>query len=211
VKAPRIVIADDHALVRAAVRTVLEAEGFAVCAEAGDADGAVAAVLAIRPELCLLDVHMPGSGIAAARSVLRVAPETAVVMLTVSENDDDLFDALRAGASGYVLKDAPRHALAAALRDVLAGNAALPPVLLARVLDEFRDRRARRVLVRRDRRAALTQREWTVLELLREGLTTADIASRLFVTPATVRSHVSAILEKLGAADRDEAVRLLSP
>jgi DNA-binding NarL/FixJ family response regulator len=207
--AVRVLIADDHPPIRAAVRRILEREGFDVCAEAADAEGAVTAAREARPDVCLLDVHMPGGGIAAASRVLHEHPEAAVVMLTVSEHDEDLFDALCAGASGYLLKGGDPRDLGDALRGAHAGRPALPPELLSRVLHEFRGRRGRRTIVRGGRRASLTEREWAVLELLREGLSTAEMAARLFVTPATVRSHVSAILAKLGAADRREAVQML--
>ena len=151
---------------------------------------------------------MPGGGIAAASAVIRELPETAVVMLTVSEEDDDLFDALGAGASGYLLKGDDPQSIGNALRRVLAGEAAVPPHLLLHVLDEFRGRRGRRVAVG-GHRAALTEREWTVLELLRDGLSTNEIAARLYVAPATIRSHVSAILGKLDVPDRNAAVGLL--
>ncbi len=206
---PRVLVADDHPPIRAAVCNILADNGFDVCAQAGDAEAAVAAARETRPDVCLLDVHMPGSGIAAASAVFRELPETAVVMLTVSESDEDLFDALRAGASGYLLKGDDPHALGGTLRRILAGEAALPPHLLARVLHEFRGRSGRRVLAGGGGRAGLTEREWTVLELLRDGLSTSEIAGRLFVTPATVRSHVSAILAKLGVRDRAAAVGLL--
>jgi DNA-binding NarL/FixJ family response regulator len=209
VSAPRVVVADDHALVRAAVRNVLEREGFEVCGVAADAAEAVSVARETRPDVCLLDIHMPGSGIAAAAELRRVLPEAEIVMLTVSDGEDDLIAALGAGASGYVLKADDESVLVDSLRRVLNGEAVVPPPLLAHVLRELRGRRGRRVMLRRGTRASLTEREWAVLEFLREGLSTAQIAQRLYVTPATVRSHVSAVLAKLEVADRSQAVRLL--
>ena len=209
---PRVLIADDHAPTRAGVRRVLEEAGFTVCAEEADATRAVEAALRVRPDVCLLDVRMPGGGgVAAAAEIARRLPEARIVMLTVSRDDDDLFDALRAGATGYLLKDIERAKLPDALRSVLDGEAQLPASLVARVLDEFRDRQARRRVLLAQRPAAdLRPREWEVLELLRDGLTTAEIAARLFIADVTVRSHVSAILRKLRVPDRKAAVELLA-
>jgi DNA-binding NarL/FixJ family response regulator len=205
----RIVIADDHPAERAGVRMVLEPHGFDVCAEAADAASAVEAVLRERPDVCLLDVDMPGSGIAAAAEISAKRPETAVVMLTVSANEDDLFDALRAGAAGYLLKETNPERLPHALRGVMEGEAALSRALVARVIEEFRERGQRRRVPLAHRRAVdLTSREWEVLELLRHGLSTAEIAKRLFITPVTVRTHVASLLRKLDVPDREAAIRL---
>jgi DNA-binding NarL/FixJ family response regulator len=192
------------------VREALEADaGFEVCGEAPDAPGALELAARERPDLCLLDVHMPGSGIRAAHELATSLPDAAVVMLTVSRNDSDLFDALRVGAAGYLLKDTDPERLPHALRGVLAGEAALPRALVARVIDEFRSKGRRRLSLAGDRGRELTSREWEVLELMRQGLSTREIAERLVVAPVTVRRHVSAILKKLRVADRDAAVRLL--
>jgi two-component system nitrate/nitrite response regulator NarL len=152
---------------------------------------------------------MPGSGIAAAARITAALPETAVVMLTVSRQDEDLFDALRAGASGYLLKGMDEAALGDALHGVLKGEAPLPASLVARLVEEFRDREHRRVAVPQGSTARLTGREWDVLELMRTGASTADISSRLFISQTTVRSHVSTILKKLGVPDREAAVKML--
>jgi DNA-binding NarL/FixJ family response regulator len=205
----RIVVADDHPPTRVGVRTVLEADGFEVCAEASDAPSAVEAVLRERPDVCLLDVDMPGSGIAAAAEITSKRPETAVVMLSVSANEDDLFDALRAGAAGYLLKETNPARLPHALRGVMEGEAALSRTLVARVIEEFRERGQRKRVPLAHRRAVdLTSREWEVLELLRHGLSTAEIAQRLFITPVTVRTHVASLLRKLDVPDRKAAVRV---
>lgn len=207
----RVLVADDHPPTRAGVRRVLEAEGFEVCAEEATGAAAVEAALRERPDVCLLDVRMPeGGGVAAATAIAARLPDTNIVMLTVSRDDADLFDALRAGAQGYLLKDIERTKLPAALRSVLAGEAQLPASLVARVIDDFRHRQDHRRALLRERPAVqLRRREWEVLELLRDGLTTAEISQRLFVAEVTVRSHVSAILRKLRVPDREAAVRLL--
>jgi DNA-binding NarL/FixJ family response regulator len=202
----RVVIADDHAPTRMGVRMSLEEDGFDVVAEAATASAAVAAVVEHRPDVVLLDVHMPGSGISAARSVARAVPDAAVVMLTVSRDDDDLFEALRAGARGYLLKDIDPDRLPHALRGVLDGEAALPRGLVARLVDEFRGRERS---PRPPLAAPLTGREWQVLEGLSEGLSTAQIAERLSVSAVTVRTHVKAVLRKLEVDSREAAVRLV--
>jgi len=206
----RIVIADDHPPTRAAVRAALEGNGFEVCAAVGDADTAVEAARRARPDVCLLDVNMPGGGIRAAGHITAHVPDTTVVMFTVSTTDADLFDALRAGASGYLLKDTDAARLPLALLDVLAGNAALPRNLVMRLVEEFRERgRRKRLSLRGQRGVDLTSREWDVLDLMRQGLRTAEMAERLYVSPVTVRTHVSSILKKLRVPDRAAAVRLL--
>ena len=210
--ATRILIADDHAPTRAQIRDVLEAEpDFDVCAEAPDAPGAISAALREQPDICILDIRMPGSGVAAAWEITARIPSTRVVMLTVSRDDTDLFAALRAGASGYLLKDIDPGRLAAELRVVVAGEVALPAGLVTRLAAEFRDRSPRRRrVVPGPELPPLTSREWEVLELLRQGQSTGEIASTLSVSPATVRSHVAGILHKLRVPDRESAIRLVN-
>ena len=200
----RVLIADDHVPTRDDIRRALEAdERFVVCAEAGDAPVAIEAALRESPDLCVLDVRMPGGGVAAAWEISSRLPATRIVMLTVSSDDADLFAALRAGASGYLLKDMDPAELPDALRDVLNGEAALPPSLVARVIGEFRDRSPRRrAVLATTGYETLTSREWQVLELVRQGHSTAAIARRLVVSPVTVRSHVNNILRKVRAPSR---------
>lgn len=204
-----VVLADDHAAVRAGIRLALAGEGFNVVAEASDGPGAVEATLRERPDIALLDVNMPGSGIKAAEEIAAALPDTVVVMLTVSRDDDDLFAALRAGASGYLLKDTDPGRLPFALRGVLEGEAALPRGLVARLIEEFRTRgKRRRLPLMRQRGVELTEREWEVLEFLHDGMSTAEIAERMSISPVTVRRHVSEILKKLRVSSREEAVQL---
>jgi DNA-binding NarL/FixJ family response regulator len=207
--APRVLLADDHPALARAVRETLEQNGFDVCAEAGTGPDAVAAALQERPDLCLLDVDMPGGGISAAKEILASLPETAVVMLTVSSDPDDVVAALRAGAVGYLLKDADPARLPLTLRAVLDGEAALPRTLVHHVVREFQHTRGRRLPVRGGRAVTLTSREWEVLDLLREGQTTGAIATRLTVSAVTVRRHIGSILHKLGAPDREAALALV--
>lgn len=206
----RVILADDHPPTRAGVRRALETAGWTVCGEAGDAEGAVALAQQFRPDVVLLDIHMPGGGVAAAAKVAALLPETAVVMLTVSRHDGDLFSALRAGASGYLLKDIDPDRLPLALEGVLRGEAALPRNLVARLMEEFRSRGRRRMTLPNRQAVGLTAREWEVLELMGDGKRTNEIAERLQVSAVTVRTHVSAILRKLHVTDRAEAVKLLA-
>lgn len=206
----RVLVADDHPPTRQGVRLALEGHGFEICAEAADAATAVSGARQMRPDLCLLDIRMPGNGISAAAAIASELPETAIVMLTVSRDDDDLFAALRCGASGYLLKDIDPARLREALTAVVNGEARLSGTLVARVIDEFREREQPGHLPRPRRRGPqLTAREWLVLELLRDGLTTAEIAAQLFVEPVTVRGHVASIMRKLRVRSRAEAIRLL--
>ena len=207
----RVVIADDHAPTREDVRLAVEDDpSFAVVGEAADAFGAIDAAVRERPDLCLLDVHMPGGGVKAAWEISARLPQTKIVMLTVSRDDRDLFAALQAGASGYLLKDMDPDRLPHALEDVLAGRAALPRALVARLIDQFRDRGARRrTVVGPEGEGRLTSREWHVLDLMRRELSTTEIARRLVVSPVTVRTHVNSILRKLRAPDRETLLRRL--
>lgn len=208
-QALRVVIADDHPPVRAGVRAALEADGCVVLAEVGDASKAVAAAKEHAPDVCLLDIHMPGSGLDAAREISRLSPAPAVVMLTASRDDNDLFEALRAGASGYLLKDMDPDRLGPALRGVLEGEAALPPSLVMKVMAEFAAAPKRRFALRsQPAMAKLTSREAEVLEAMAAGLGTQEIAKKLFIGQVTVRTHVSNVLKKLKVKDRDAAVRI---
>jgi DNA-binding NarL/FixJ family response regulator len=208
-EAHRVVMADDHPQLRAHIRQALEAGGFEVCAEAANGPEAVRLVQEHQPDVVLLDIHMPGGGIRAAAEVSRLVPEVAIVMLTVSRDDNDLFDSLRAGASGYLLKDTDPERLPAALRGVLSGEAAIPRSLVARILDEFREPGRKRLGRRSKVAGLLTSREWEVMALLGEGLSTDDVAKRLFLSPTTVRVHISSVLRKLRVKDRQSAIDLL--
>jgi DNA-binding NarL/FixJ family response regulator len=206
----RVVIADDHPLAREGVRESLVGSDVAVVAAAVDAPGAVAAALRERPDVCLLDIDMPGGGISAAREISERLPETAVVMLTVSEEAVTLLEAIRAGAVGYLLKGSDPERLASTLHAVVSGETALPRRLMADVLEHVRsDERHRRGLLRMPRAAQLSEREWEVLELLHGELSTRDVATRMAVSPVTVRRHLSSAVGKLGVRDRDAAIALV--
>ncbi len=194
---------------RGRIRAALEAGGIEVVAEAGTAEQAVQLTLEHEPDVALLDVHMPGNGIRAALRIGKEAPGTAVVMLTQSKEDEDLFDSLRAGAVGYLLKDTSPAALPVALRSVLAGEAAMPPSLVARVLQEFRGPSRRRFALRSPQTEKLSPREYEVMEMLSQGKSTEEVAKELFLSPTTVRVHVSTVLKKLAVKDRESAFSLL--
>lgn len=188
------------------MRLALEQDGFLICAEEATAEGAVAAALRDPPDLCLLDADMPGGGIGAVEAIRSRLPGTHVVIVSESEDEENLFAALEAGASGLLPKSIDSARLGPALRDVLAGRGALPRALTARVIEEWRGRPGF-ALVRRTERD-LTAREWEVLDCLCEGLSTRAIAERLFISATTVRRHVSSILKKLGVSSREEAITL---
>jgi DNA-binding NarL/FixJ family response regulator len=209
---PTIIIADDHHMIRLGVRMALMRGGFRVVAEAADRDSAVSAVLRERPDVCLLDIRMPGGGIETARMVAEGSPSTSVVMLTVSTDTDDVLASLRAGAVGYLPKDTSPDRLPAALCGVLKGEAALPRTLVGRVLREFRAFTAEAVANPvRVGDVQLTPRESEILRMLGSGLTTVQVADMLALSPITVRRHISAGVVKLGVADRDAAIRAIEP
>jgi DNA-binding NarL/FixJ family response regulator len=204
-----VVLADDHPAIRLGVRMAVTGGGFEVVAEAADCDSAVQAVSRERPDICLLDVYMPGGGIEAARIITEVAPATAVVMLTVSASPDDMLASLRAGPRGYLLKDSSPERLPAALLGVLDGEAALPRALLGEILPQFRQIPAPEAAPLLVNGVELTARESEILRLLRSGLSTSQIGERLSLSPITVRRHISAGVAKLGAADRNAAIRAI--
>lgn len=206
----RVVVADDHAGTRSTLRRTLERHGIDVVAEAADATSAAEAAVEHNPDVVLLDINMPGSGVEAAAAIAEAAPSSRIIMLTVSRADDDVVRAVRAGASGYLLKDSAPERIVSALHAVAQGEAVLPATMLQRLMADVdgRDARRREAVRGAGGDAVLTDRERDVLRMLGEGLTTAEIAGKLFVAKVTVRSHVAAILRKLRVRDREEAVRL---
>lgn len=207
----RVLIADDHAPTRHDVRRALEADDrLEVCALVGDAATAVQAALRERPDICLLDVRMPGSGLAAAWEIAGRLPQAKLVMLTVADDDVDLFAALQAGAVGYLLKTMNLKRLPEALCGACSGEAAIPRALVARVLEALRKRepRWRQLVDGTGPERRLTSRQWEVLELLAQGASTAEIASKLVLSASAVRVHIASIVRKLEVADRHAATRL---
>ncbi len=207
----RVLIADDHAPTRDDVRRALEGDGrFEVCAVVADAVEAVQAAVRERPDVCLLDIRMPGSGLAAAWEIAARRPQAKIVMLTVSDDDTALFAALRAGAHGYLLKTMDLRRLPSALHGVCSGEAAMPRALVARVLERFHGREPRRRPFVANEAAGrrLTSREWEVLELLTRERSTAEIAETLVLSASAVRAHITSIVRKLDVADRAAAAEL---
>jgi DNA-binding NarL/FixJ family response regulator len=203
----RVVIADDQGLVRTGFRMILTAAGIEVVAEASDGEEAVEAVRRTRPDLVLMDIRMPGlDGLEATRRILtgRTPDEPRVVILTTFDLDRYVYAALAAGASGFLLKDVTPEYLVAAVRLVRAGDALLAPAITRRLVERF-SAAGGRSSVHRDL-AALTPRELEVLRLLAGGLSNAELARALGVSEATVKTHVTRILSKLGLRDRAQAV-----
>ena len=205
---PSALIADNDVAARRRVRAALEADGFSVVAVAADALGAVAAARREQPDVCLLDLDVPGDGLQAIPLIARAAPSTLIVVMTGAERSQDVVVALERGASGFLLKETGAERLASTLRAALEGEPAVSRAVVSRLVDEIRRSPARQLSLPGGT-VTLTPREWEVGELLREGRSTAEIAHYLAVSPVTVRRHVGLLVRKLGARDRDEAVELL--
>ena len=204
-----MLIVDAQPTLRSSVRGVLERAGFIIAGEASDVSEAAAAVEAASPDLCLLEPLIPGGGARAISEILERSPQTAVVVLTASDDRDLLLETIRAGAAGYLLKDMNPGRIANALQGVLEGEAAIPRKLVASLVSDYQSHGRRRLVAGRDGRAELTRREWEVARLLVEGETTAAIGERLFLSPVTVRRHAAEVVRKLGVVDRAEAIELL--
>jgi DNA-binding NarL/FixJ family response regulator len=206
----RVLLADDHEPTLVGMRCALEDAGMKVVAEVTNGPDAVLAAIRTKPDIALLDISMPGGcGIQAAAQIARDAPETAVVMLSAVARDEDLFAALLAGARGFLLKDTDPDRLPHALEGVMKGEAAIPRTLMARLIAEFRMRDTVSGSVVGPGGARLSEREHEVLQLMADGVPTRQIADRLGISAITVRRHVSALIEKLGVADRAAAVEVL--
>lgn len=199
-----VVVADDHPLLRGGVVLSLQEDGrFNVVAEAGSAEEAIAAVESHVPDIALLDISMPGSGLTAAAEISRRFPSVAIVMLTVSEADDDLLSALKFGARGYILKGVSSHALVDVLMTVAGGASYVSPNLAARVLAAMQARSGRpEATVGYDE---LSQREEGILRLLATGKSNKEIAIELDLQEKTVKHYMTGILQKLQVRNRVEA------
>ncbi|HET7247773.1 MAG TPA: response regulator transcription factor [Streptosporangiaceae bacterium] len=206
----RVLVVDDQELVRLGFCVILDAaDGITVVGEAANGEAAVSQVAAHSPDVVLMDIRMPGmDGLEATRAITRgQAAAPKVVMLTTFDLDDYVYEALRAGASGFLLKDSPRHDLIAAVRAAAAGDALLAPSVTRRLIEAFA-RRPPETSPSPSQLASLTARERDVLLLLARGRSNAEIASVLFVSEATVKTHVGNLLAKLGLRDRVQAVIL---
>ncbi|CCH76059.1 two-component response regulator (YxjM) [Nostocoides japonicum T1-X7] len=209
----RVVLADDQALLRAGFRMLLDAApDLEVVGEAGDGDAAVSVTREAVPDVVLMDIRMPGrDGLSATAEICADASLRAVrvLVLTTFELDEYVFEALRIGASGFLLKDVEPADLLAAIRSVAAGDAALSPSVTRRLVEHVSASTARRPPVEQIRRLdALTQREREIVALVGQGLTNEEIADRLVLSPATAKTHVSRAMVKVGARDRAQLVVL---
>jgi DNA-binding NarL/FixJ family response regulator len=204
----RVLIADDEKLMRSGLRAILAAEpDIEVAGEAGDGLQAIASAERLRPDVVLMDVRMPNlDGLAATQRLLARVEGVRVVMLTTFDLDEYVYEALRAGASGFVLKDAPADQLLTAIRVVAEGQALLAPSITRRLIAEYA--RRPRAAGRPDQLRELTTRELEVMRLMATGLSNAEIAEHLIVGEATIKTHVSRVLTKLGLRDRTQAVVL---
>ena len=204
----RVLVADDQPLVRVGLRKILEAEpDLDVVAEAGDGEEAASEARLHRPEVVLMDIRMPVlDGIEATRRIVGAQPATRVLILTTFGLDTYVFEALRAGASGFMLKDAPPEELVAAVRLVARGEALLAPAVTRSVIEEFARRPVAPSPEPSPALAELTAREREVLELLARGRSNPEICAELVISEATAKTHVARILQKLGLRDRVQAV-----
>ena len=204
----RVIIADDHALFRRGLEMVLESEpDIEVVAQANDGNEVVEVAVENMPDLVLMDVRMPGrGGIDACQAIKDAVPHTKILMLTISDEEEDLYDAIKAGASGYLLKEISIEEVAGAIRSVHAGQSLISPSMASKLLTEFA------AMARKDEEKQqmptprLTDREMEVLTLVAQGLNNRDIAKELFISENTVKNHVRNILEKLHLHSRMEAV-----
>ncbi len=204
----RVLLVDDQAMVRVGFRMILESEeGIEVAGEAQDGAAAVAAARSLRPDVILMDIQMPVmDGLEATRRILQETPDhqTRILILTTFERDEYVFEALRSGASGFLLKNASPEGLIDAVRTVAGGEGMLAPSVTRRLIEEFAKRPA--VTTPAPDLAGLTEREAEVLRLLARGLSNAEMADRLYVGEATIKTHVSNVLTKLDLRDRVQAV-----
>jgi DNA-binding NarL/FixJ family response regulator len=205
----RVLVVDDQELVRAGFCVILDAaDGIVVVGEAGNGQDAVAQAQAHAPDVVLMDIRMPGmNGLEATRLITGSRPESKVVMLTTFDFDEYVYEALRAGASGFLLKDAPRHDLIAAVRAAAAGDALLAPSVTRMLIEAFA-RRPPAMAPSPSALASLTARERDIVRLIARGRSNAEIAADLVVSEATVKTHVGHVLAKLGLRDRVQAVIL---
>jgi DNA-binding NarL/FixJ family response regulator len=206
----RVLLAEPDAPTRMGMRLALEADGFAVCCEPMDARSAISDAGRELPDVCLIDERLSGGALFAVDAIYRAVPETKLLVLTDSEEPRGLLASIRAGASGYLRKDLDPTRLPATIRGVLDGEAALSRRLTMRLMEALRTRERGRSAPTTPGGPSMTDRELEVLELMTEGLRTSEIAARLSIAEVTVRRHVSSAVSKLGVADREAAIAVLT-
>jgi DNA-binding NarL/FixJ family response regulator len=206
----RVLLAEPDAPTRAGIRLALEANGFEICAEPLDGSAAIESALRGQPEVCLIDEDLRGGAIVAVDAIYRRLPDTKLVMLTDREEPKSLLAAIRAGALGFVRTDLDPSRLAATIRGVMAGEAAMSRRLMVPLLESLRTRERGRSAPTTPGGPPMTDRQLEVLELVAEGLRTSEIAPRLAIAETTVRRHVSSAVTRLGVADRAAAIDVLT-
>jgi DNA-binding NarL/FixJ family response regulator len=207
---PNVVIGANEPATLAGIRLALEGNGVHVCAEVRSVQELVAAVDRCAPDLCLIDADLEGDGIRGTAKVAARAPQVAVVLLVAEAGEDRFLDAMRAGAAGYVPTSIAPGRLPKVVRAVLKGEPAIPRAMVVPLIEQYRDRPGRRRLpVPRGRGIDLTSREWEVLDMMRDGLSTRQIAARLLISEVTVRRHIGSVLKKLQVPSRADALKLL--
>lgn len=205
----RVVLAVHDAPTRAGLRLALRSPGIAVSAEVADADALLALAATQEFDVVLVAADLPGGGLAAIRALAREAPGAHALLLSRDPSDGEFIEAVRAGAVGYLGQDVKAERLAAVVQATAAGEAVVPRCFGAALLDEIHGRERLRSTVTRHARSPVTQREWEVLQLLADNLSTAELARRIGISEVTVRRHVSSAVAKLGLPDREAAVSLL--
>ncbi|RIX50608.1 DNA-binding response regulator [Paenibacillus nanensis] len=204
----KLIIVDDHAMVRSGLRMLLSSkEDIEVAAEASEGDEGIQAALEYRPDVVLMDLSMPHGkdGLTAASELKQQLPDVAILILTMHDDDEYLFRAIHAGASGYVLKNAPHEELLTAIRSVAKGDAYLYPTATKRLMNEYVDRLSRGEST--DQYDTLSEREKEVLELAAKGYSNKEIAEQLIISVKTVETHKSNVMEKLGLKSRPELIK----
>jgi DNA-binding NarL/FixJ family response regulator len=202
----RLLLVDDHTLFRRGLRELLEGYGFAVVAEAPNGSSAVQLARELRPDVTVMDLSMPGmNGVEATQAIVDEDPNARILVLTISAEEEEVLDALLAGACGYLLKDAEVAEIVAGVRAAAAGDAMISPAVATRLVDRLREQRRGERVKSPPKLPALTSRERDILRLLAQGRENSVIAGELLISPSTVKTHIARLLDKLGLDNRVQA------